>query len=281
MVDSPIIPVIVQLGPFTYDPTSPDPCLGGNTTDTQLISNSPIFGSVDYIMNGVDVGTTQYVDAYQRANFSSPIGGAEYHVLLNPTVLAAQTYTTGGFVSQATFCNGTVQEGAIEINAFNNWINTVALPAAGVNPAQFPILLLQNVVMYNGVIDNCCIGGYHAARQDFQTYSPSNIDTTGFFIGAPDAAIISHEVAEWMDDPLGNNPTPPWGNIGQVVGCQNNLENGDPLTGTLFGTVTLNGFDYHPQELAFFSWFFGGDSIGAGGVYSNNGTFAGPAAPCP
>src|SRR5215469_1106513 len=59
MVDSPIIPVIVKLGPFTYDPTSPDPCLGGNTTDTQLISNSPIFGSVDYIMNGVDVGTTQ------------------------------------------------------------------------------------------------------------------------------------------------------------------------------------------------------------------------------
>jgi hypothetical protein len=38
---------------------------------------------------------------------------------------------------------------------------------------------------------------------------------------------------------------------------------------------------YDTQELAFFNWFFGGDSIGAGGVYSNNGTFGGPAAPCP
>jgi hypothetical protein len=57
-----------------------------------------------------------------------------------------------------------------------------------------------------------------------------------------------------MDDPLVNNATPAWGNIGQVTGCQSNLEVGDPLTGTAF-TATLNGFTYHPQELVFFSWF--------------------------
>ena len=46
--------------------------------------------------------------------------------------------------------------------------------------------------------------------------------------------------------------------------------------------VTVNGFQYHPQELAFFSWFFNQvPSIGRNGVYSNNGTFTSPAPLCP
>ena len=89
-----------------------------------------------------------------------------------------------------------------------------------------------------------------------------------------------------MDDPYGNNPTPAWGGIGQVSGCQGNLENGDPLTGTMFPDVTMatNNYTYHLQELAFRSWFYNSHfkpSIGAGGKFSNNGTFAGPAKNCP
>jgi hypothetical protein len=45
--------------------------------------------------------------------------------------------------------------------------------------------------------------------------------------------------------------------------------------------VTVNGFTYHVQELAYFSWFYGGASIGAGGKYSSNGTFRGYARLCP
>jgi len=91
---------------------------------------------------------------------------------------------------------------------------------------------------------------------------------------------MSHEVAEWMNDPFGNNPTKPWGNIGQVSGCQNNLEVGDPLTGTGI-TDTLNGKTYHLQELAFFSWFYhSSPSLGANGWFSSNGTFRTSAAPC-
>src|SRR5207302_831672 len=82
-----------------------------------------------------------------------------------------------------------------------------------------------------------------------------------------DTTAISHEVSEWMDDPLGTNPTPPWGGIGQVPGCMNNLEVADPLTGTGFPNVTMpNGYTYHLQELAFFSWFFGAPSMRAGGL---------------
>jgi hypothetical protein len=88
-------------------------------------------------------------------------------------------------------------------------------------------------------------------------------------------------VAEWQDDPFDNNPTKPWGNIGQVVGCQSNLEVGDPLSGTNVPTVT-NGHTYHPQELAFFSWFYHSHpSLGVNGLFSNNGTFTTAAPACP
>ena len=94
--------------------------------------------------------------------------------------------------------------------------------------------------------------------------------------------IVSHEAAEWMDDPYVVNNTPPWGNTGQVAGCQGNLEVGDPLTGSLAPRIFMpNGYTYSLQELADFSWFFGKPSLGIHGWFSDNGTFltdAGP--PC-
>jgi hypothetical protein len=106
-------------------------------------------------------------------------------------------------------------------------------------------------------------------------------DNTGDFSGSGDISALSHEVSEWMNDPSTANPTKPWGNIGQVSGCQSNLETGDPLSGTVI-TDSLNGKTYHPQELAFFSWFYHqSPSIGANGWYSSGGSFTTSAAPCP
>ena len=51
-----------------------------------------------------------------------------------------------------------------------------------------------------------------------------------------------------------------WGGIGQVTGCQNNWEVGDPLTGTNFPPILMpNGVTYHPQETVFWSWFYSKD----------------------
>jgi hypothetical protein len=42
-----------------------------------------------------------------------------------------------------------------------------------------------------------------------------------------------------------------------------------------------NGFTYHLQELAFFSWFYRQDpSTGVNGWYSDNGTFPSAQAAC-
>jgi hypothetical protein len=88
-------------------------------------------------------------------------------------------------------------------------------------------------------------------------------------------------VGEWQNDPNTVNPTPAWGHIGQVSGCQSNFEVGDPLSGTTF-TDTVGGFTYHPQELAFFSWFYHQTpSLGVNGWYSDQGTFRTFAAACP
>lgn len=127
-----------------------------------------------------------------------------------------------------------------------------------------------------------------AALIAVQTYAVTDFDTTGFFagglFGGPQGGfgseIAAHEIAEWMNDPFASNNTAAWGNVGQAVGsCQNDLEVGDPLSGTNVAPVTMpNGYSY-TQELAFFSWFFGAPSIGVNGWYSDNGTFATDAGP--
>lgn len=107
-------------------------------------------------------------------------------------------------------------------------------------------------------------------------------DTSQSSPSSKDVTVLSHEIAEWYDDPLVNNATPLWGHIGQVDGCQGNLEVGDPLTGSPSFEIEMpNGFTYHPQETAFFSWFYNQvSSLGINGSYSSGGTFTSPAELC-
>jgi len=161
-----------------------------------------------------------------------------------------------------------------------------SLASQGVGPTNFPILLTSNVVFADSGTNptlNCCTLGYHGSIgpvATLQTYSPLDFDSTGLFTPG-NISIMSHEVTEWMDDPTGINLVPLWGAMGQQHGCQNNLEVGDPLSPGTPLSVTLNGFTYTLQELAFFSWFYGGISLGSGGKYSNNGTLTGFANACP
>src|SRR5262249_42042403 len=56
------------------------------------ILRSPIFTPYPFTVGGVNVGTTQFADAYARANSWSLLGPThDYHVLLAPTVAPTQT----------------------------------------------------------------------------------------------------------------------------------------------------------------------------------------------
>jgi hypothetical protein len=283
-----LIPVVIKFSNGdTWDPTAIDSC------DTQSAltrtQNSPIFNAQKWKFGGTSVGKAQYVDAFQRANFYSqtnPSGlNPGYHVKLAPTTHATLTLNVpDADAAEAADACGNGKLGAVEINYLDGQLQSYITGTLGsAASTTFPLFLLGNVVEYIGTKSNCCVLGYHNAMTNagqFQTYGLSMYDNSGDFTGSADISALSHEVGEWMNDPSGINPTKPWGHIGQVAGCQNNLEVGDPLSGTTI-TDTLNGKTYHAQELAFFSWFYhSAPSLGVNGWFSSNGTLTTSAAPC-
>jgi hypothetical protein len=293
-VPTQIVPLIIHMlsDGGTLDPTAGDPCAAApltNTSDLSLLLNSPILTSHAFTMNGVNIGSTQYVDAFQRAGFWSLVGGQNYRVLINPTTLPAVTVDVP-VASGGTFSGICGNVGIVDFSFIQNYLEGTLIPSLvgqGVNSTTFPLFFLGNVVIadpYVGSTANCCVLGFHSAfGSPVQTYGVSDFDTSRSFRGTADVSVIAHEVGEWVDDPLGTNLVPLWGHIGQQNSCQSNLEVGDPLSGTLFPNAIMpNGYTYHLQELAFFSWFLGSPSLAAGGKFSNNGTFVGQAhSPCP
>lgn len=305
-----IIPLVITINDgtrtVTYDPTAPDTCVPGNPTTVSIVTGSPVFNNNPWTMNGVSIGNTQYIDAFQRAQFWSKVQGTPYHLILNQSSLGAQSLSFGpgaGTNYAATeFVGGVCGNlGVVNTGNLDSLLQSLITGplAAMVNAGTFPVFLTKDVVSAQTgitVADECCVLGYHsglAVGLNLQIYSIFSIDSTGLF-GPGYVSTLSHEIAEAVNDPdtLNFNLTPPWGNIGQTVGtCQNNLEVGDPLSPG-FGTPTNefvvvggNGLTYDLQELAYYSWFFGSTPLGVGaggaGKYSDNGSFSHTAVLCP
>jgi len=290
-VNAVLVPVIMKFSDGTnWNPTKVDSCDPGASALART-QKSPVFVSQSWKFGGTSIGTGQYTDAFQRAEFwkfAKPTGiNPGFHVKLSLKTLKAITINVPNaqafVLNQGTSC-GNHLVGATNIGWLDNHLQKVVIPSLagqGVGTRTFPIFLLHNFVEICG--SRCLAGGYHSAftvSTGVQTYGVAMYDNSGLLSGSSDISILSHEVAEWQNDPSGTNPTPSWGNIGQVSGCQTNLEVGDPLSGTSFKD-TLNGFTYHPQELAFFSWFYHqSPSLGVNGWYSDKGTFKTFAPPC-
>ncbi|MFZ1131033.1 MAG: hypothetical protein WBV31_06925 [Terriglobales bacterium] len=251
-----IIPVKLKYGKKNGN-TSFDPKLkvlsNGKTVINNIIA-SPIFNpGVDFTQGGTDLGTTQYIDAFQRGNFwSSVSSNSNYHVLLgNPTVLPEKTISVPsnlGYVINNPFGSGVV--GLYDINAFDNYVQTWMAAQKKITPGVLPIFIVYDVYLTEG--GGCCIGGYHSAngpQPSGQTYSvASYVDSVGAF--SQDVSALSHEIGEWTDDPFVDN----------VVNCQDNniLEVGDPIEGDPnYGgyPYTLGGFTYNLQSLVFLGYF--------------------------
>jgi hypothetical protein len=289
-IQATLIPVVVKFSNGdSWDPSAIDSC------DTQSAltrtQNSPIFQAQPWSFGAKSVGTGQYIDAFQRAEFykkTKPTGiNPGYAVNLALTTHAPFVLNVPAADSAelyATVC-GNDKLGEVNVNYLDAQLQTYIVGTLGsAATTTFPLFVVGNVVEYSGTPTNCCILGYHNAilnGGNLQTYGISMYDNSGDFSPGGDTATMAHEVGEWMNDPVGTNPTKPWGNVGQVSGCQSNLEVGDPLSGTVI-TDTLNGKTYHLQELAFFSWFYhSSPSIAVNGWFSSNGTFTTSAAPCP
>jgi hypothetical protein len=283
-----LVPLVMKFSNGdVWNPAKADSCDPGASA-LKRTQNSPIFKPHAYTWGGTSIGNFQVTDAFQRAEFwkyAQPSG-------INPTFgirFALSTHSAitvnvpNADAATATIGCGNGLLGATNINWLDPYLQSTVIPSLGVGPAVVPIFLLHNFVEYIGTTSQCCVLGYHNAYSTgagVQTYGLSIYDNSGAFTGSSDISALSHELGEWQNDPYTNNPTPAWGHTGQVTGCQSNLEVGDPLSGTTY-TVTMNGFTYHPQELAFFSWFYRQKpSLGVNGWYSDQGTFTTPAAAC-
>jgi hypothetical protein len=269
-VPAQIVPLILRMEDgTTFDPTSqPAPCAQAPFTSTPeltLFQASPLFQNHAWVLNGVDVGSTQFGDAFQRANFWSLVRGQNYHVLLGP-VTTLPPVTVPVPASVVTSHNQGCGSGVfIDMTWMKNYIEGTLIPplaAQGVGPATLPIVFWSGLVYAYG---------FHAA---FGTPQQTYV--------AGSAGPMSHEIAEWMDDPFATNVVADWGFVGQFPNsCSPALEVADAPGRYNEGPTMPNGYTYWLPELAYFSWFMGAPSLAAAGAFSSNGTFKGPAAPCP
>jgi hypothetical protein len=294
-VDIQYVPIMLRLhfaGGVVLDPTAT--ACGDNVGVATRFFNSPIFKPSGVVSNGVNVAAgadpagVQLVNGFQRANFWATVKSTAYGVNLVPASLPVVVDVTAprdAAVSQVTIqCGGaskTVPLGQIDINEYDAIIAKII--EADATPSQLPIVLTYNVVQTeNG---GCCILGYHSAiavPDGTQTYAVGSYIDSGIFAGVDDIVVWAHEIGEWMNDPFvqasvpgggAADLTPSWGHVGQVAGCEGNLEVGDPLSGTEFAIPTVDGFQYHTQDLAFVDWFYRTPPRGTGGKYSFLGTF--------
>ena len=232
----------------TYDPSHV--LSNGNTVTTNTVT-SPLFDSTTtYVQGGVNVGTTQYIDAYQRANFWGTVqSNPNSHLLLNPTVLAEQTLSPSRTFGKTGSVFG-FTAALVDINWFDSQVPNL-INKFGIQPNAFPIFLLYDTYLTQG--GSCCIGGYHSSEgstSNPQSYAEATyVDHVGAF--SQDVSALSHEIGEWADDPLTVNFN------GNNTPC-GILENGDPLEGNPnFGgfPYTLHGFTYNLQDLVTLPYF--------------------------
>jgi hypothetical protein len=247
-----IIPVKIVITARNGSKTTFDPShvlSNGNTVTTNTL-DSPIFDSTTtYTQGGVDVGTTQYIDAFQRANFWGTVKtDTNYHVLLGATVLAEQTLSPSRTYGKTGSPFG-FTAGEVDINWFDSHLPGI-ISKLGIQPNTFPIFLTYDVYLTQ---NGCCIGGYHSSEGSVsnpQSYAEATyVDHPGAF--SQDVSALSHEVGEWMDDPLTVNYN------GNNTPC-GILEVGDPLEGNAnYGgyPYSLHGFTYNLQDLVTLPYF--------------------------
>lgn len=234
---------------YSFDPAHK---LSNGNTVVQNTVDSPIFdSSTTYTQGGVDVGTTQYIDAFQRANFWGTVKShTNSHLLLGgPTVLAEQTLSPSKTYGKLGTPFG-FRAGLVDINWFDAQLPNL-MSKLGITPNAFPIFLTYNVYLTQA--GGCCIGGYHSSEGSVsnpQSYAHATyVSKAGAF--AQDVSALSHEVGEWADDPLTVNPN------GNNTPC-GALENGDPLeTNANYGAYpyVLHGFTYNLQDLVTLPYF--------------------------
>jgi hypothetical protein len=217
----------------------------------QNVVNSPLFTSnVDYIQGGTDLGTTQFLDAFQRGNFWSSVKqNPDYHLLYDVTVedepLEIHVASGQGSVIANPLGGGKV--GTFDFGDFDSQAQTyITVQPSQISPGVIPIFVTYNVYLTEG---GCCIGGYHSAEGGApggQTYAfATYVDAKKSF--AEDVSAVALELGELTDDPFLSN----------LVNCTDTpaLDVAAGLSEADFYPYTENDYTYHLPSLEFVTYF--------------------------
>ena len=289
-----VTPIVVNVGGLTFDgndviaPTLASPQFATNDYGTTTAATSSTFTrGAGGALSQLDAGNLlQLQDATMRAQFNKT-GSNGYHVRLHPNLMPAVTIN----VPQN---RGTLlQSGRGVVFADVNiswWSSQIKNLQAQDDPTHLALYMTKDVLLYEGQdIFNCCVLGYHGTQAEgggsnhsngnakVQTFAWASYMSPGIYARAngglywalQDIHGLSHEIAEWADDPFVNNLVEPWLTpTAPQYGCTDILETGDPVVAIGFamgsnsyaqgpnpnGSQSADGY-YHPEDEVFLPWF--------------------------
>ncbi len=301
-IEADIIPLIVNIDGLTFSGNdilaatlaSPQFALNDYGTTPFATASSTSTTSVPRGAGGTlsqqDAGYhLQLQDATMRAQFNKT-GSSTYHLILHANVLPAVTINVPanqGVLLQSgrgvVFADVNISWWAAQMKNLNSTVG---------DPTHLPIYLSNSVLLHIGKnVLNCCVIGFHGTspvgigsgsadsngNAKVQTFAWASWVQPGIYArpnGGTDWALqdihaLSHEIAEWADDPFVNNTVEPWLTpTAPQYGCTGVLETGDPVVAIGFamgtntteqapnpnGTQSADGY-YHPEDEVFLPWF--------------------------
>ncbi len=291
-----ITPLTVNTGGLTFNgsdvlsPTLSSPVFTNNDyTSTPFVSDPTVTKGFRANSASLSPGNTsnQLEDATMRSQFNKQ--GTGYHLILNPVVHPAITIDVPAEQGTLIQTARGVVAGDIAVKWWSSRIQNLNNSLSYADPTHLQLYLTDNVMLFVGPNPlSCCIIGFHGesevvghgsgsthgnGNQPIQTFAWASYVTPGFFNPQrawtlQDIDPLSHEIAEWADDPFINSFVQPWTSPAIAPTCSNILETGDPVVGVGFtkeantfrqgptpnGTQVADGF-YHPEDEALLPWF--------------------------
>jgi len=299
-----ITPINVIVGGLTFNgtdvvgPTLASPQFANNDYGTTpaatapgAFPNTPAFirGPGGVLSQGDRGIPLQLQDATMRAQFNKTGSNSNYHLILHPNIRPTVTFSVPSNQGTLLQSGRGVIFADINISWWSSHINNLEQNA---DATHLPVYLSNNVLLHIGSdIFNCCVLGYHGTRAAgsgggsansngnavVQTFAWASYIQPGIYArpnGGTDWALqdihgLSHEIAEWGDDPFVNNTIEPWLTpTAPQYGCTDVIETGDPVVGIGFamgtntfeqgpnpnGSQSADGY-YHPEDEALLPWF--------------------------
>ena len=267
---------VLNVPPLSYFPTALAATMNGADNVADTIA-SPIFTPTDFALSG-DSGV-QYGDAFARAQFGKV--GTGYHVILDqPRVAETVSIQVPESAGVAVLNPLGVLIGRVDSTWFRQRLAHL-IDEMELRPTVLPIFLTNNVVLYQDAnYLHCCVLGGHGAgspasdapitlagKDKVRTFVYAAYLTPNTFprfpapyAGLSDINSLSHEIAEWIDDPFGINVVQPYHIPTSPSGaCGSQLEIGDALAGVWFPVAgnpnAAAGRLWHPQDVLFLNWF--------------------------